>query len=148
MPTYKNVGESIVMLPRTIKTLDNVSSVSSNYSFQTYTFIDLSDYPTLTKTSDDPIYNPIVAQTTYTCAAGTKTITLDPDATHIKIYNIVDSSIDVYIQTTSHFVLTLQPNESWVYENSSHVETLLLELLIQVHVHYYNYVKIHILQKV
>ncbi len=110
MPTYRNDGNNSVVVK---DTFDKSQSLKSGESIETYTFYNIDD---LVKTSDDPLYNPVVSNTDVvsTGVGDDKTETLSSTTEYVKIWQVTDANVSVFFQNADNTpaASVLRPGDS------------------------------------
>jgi len=122
MPTYKNTGTQ--NLP-----FDGVygeSRITPDTTLESYVFYDHAD---LDELSIEPIYNPILAQTsvTSTGVGDDKTIPIDVTCDELYIENTGSSDITLFNSLLSYQMLILREGQSISWDSEGRIKELILQ---------------------
>lgn len=119
MPTYSRApgtGQGI-QVPNMDRT-GNIILKPGDVGIETPLFLDLTQYPDVTKTSDEPLYNPLISETFLSFITGgpgdQQTVIIDPSCEIIVVQNVIGSLI-FYIQLNTNIPAKEAPAMAYFY---------------------------------
>lgn len=129
MPTYKNISENVVNIPKEYGNETHVSFVSPGDTFTTQYY--LPETSALQKIAETPLYLPVLAQVTLTGNAQIVEYTIHPDTEYIIIRSVAESTVIVYIAVVSAQTKLISVNvgETFTWDLKHRAQKLLFSFI-------------------